>query len=285
MALENNENLKSAALAPLFEDYSEWFGHIAVSISYLDEDTQVDKITAPESFPKWLEEKSGQYDLNSQVVTGLAHVYADMIKKGNAIAETLQSETRPDYDDFLDLKNLYNSFVLKLAQLDQGQDTYSDEYDTQTGLRKPKHIASDQKKEMERLRRQGTLFSLVMLRIDGFDEAQKDRFLEPSVRVIKKCLRAFDDSYYLDDGHFLLSLKQTDIVGGEAATDRLTILLKEEDVDFTFSYFLSEPVEYDEIDDLLKCMREDLDKHKSEGNVSLRLLELSPLQKFMGAKN
>jgi len=122
-----------------------------------------------------------------------------------------------------------------------------------------------------------------MVRIDGFENLAKKEVLDLVVSTIKTCMRAFDDAYYLNEGHFLLSLKQTDVIGAEAATDRLEIIIAEnrKTEDVTLSYCISEPIEGDEVLDLLDSMKKDLERHSDEKNVCLKFFETTPLQQYI----
>jgi GGDEF domain-containing protein len=285
MALEYHTNMKFEQLAPVLEDYADWFAQLSQAIAYPDEDSQLEKITSPSSFQAWLDESS-QGGLNPDLIADISSIYIDMLEKGEELVQTLLNNAKPEFEDFYQFKSLYSSFLTRLRRLEKDSAMEGSGFDEQTGFRSRKVIQTDQKKEMERLKRQGTPFCLVIVRIDEFGRYVPDNILPFVVQNIKNCMRTFDDAYYLGDGHFLLSLKQTDIVGAEAAVDRLQIFIRDDETNkssTTLSYCLAEPVEDDEVMQLLDNMRKDLDAHAGEKDAVLRFLELSPLQKYMNS--
>lgn len=282
--MEYLNNFKFEKFSPVLEDCANWFSQISLALAYPENDAQIDKVTPPVSFKEWFDEVREDESLDETVIADINNVYSDMIKAGNEVVEKLQSNEKPDFDEFNDFKGLYNGFVSRLRWLEKGSLISGSGICPETGLRSKDAIVQDQKKEMERLKRQGTSFSLVMVRVDNFSNYEKERALELSVNSIKICMRSFDDGYYLGAGYFLLSLKQTDIIGAEAATDRLQIIIGEQrndDEDIGLSYCIAEPVEDDELDKLLDYMRDDLLDHNDEKNVSLKYIAQSPLQKYV----
>ena len=141
---------------------------------------------------------------------------------------------------------------------------------------------------MERLSRSGNPFVLSCVRVDGFAElADQETAFHIARDNIVKSMRPFDDVYYLGDGEFLLSLKHTDVVGGEVALVRIQRSL---DIDesntakLSVSCCLSEPVSGDEVSTLIKNMKEDLKRHKDDKDVILKFLDISPLERFMSTQ-
>ena len=107
---------------------------------------------------------------------------------------------------------------------------------------------------------------------------------------IKKCVRTFDDAYRLADDEFVMSLKQTEAKGGVAAVERLRKLIEQEkimiqddgyDYKLTMSYCVASPVPGDKPEHIIANMRLDLDRYKSDGDMSLEYLEQSPLQRYI----
>ncbi len=282
--MEYLNNFKFEKFSPVLEDCANWFSQISLALAYPERDAQIDKVTPPISFKEWFDEVREDDSFDKNVITDINNVYSDMIAAGNEVVGKLQSNEKPDFDEFNDFKGLYNGFVSRLRWLEKGSFISGSGMCPETGLRNQEAISQDQKKEMERLKRQGTAFSLVMVRVDNFANYEKSRALELSTNSIKICMRSFDDAYYLGSGYFLLSLKQTDIIGAEAATDRLQIVIgeqRDDNEDIGFSYCIAEPVEDDELEKLLDNMREDLLDHDDQRNVSLKYMAQSPLQKYV----
>lgn len=287
MAIDTIKNSKFEKLAPVVEDCAQWFGQIAMAVAYPDQDTQVDKIKSPTSFREWILEVSQDEEYDKNVVSDISSVYNDMIDAGEDIVEGLRSRDKPELPNFENFIGFYNAFVSRLRWVEQDSVLSGSGICPETGFKSKEAIILDQKKEMERLKRQGTQFSMVMVRVDNFNAQTQSETLPLAVEAIKTCMRAFDDAYYLGEGYFLLSLKQTDLIGAEAATDRLEIILKEKNPsgNMSMSYCMAEPVEDDEVKTLLDSMKKDLDGHSDQQNVSLKFVESSPLQQYVDSLN
>ena len=289
MALEYDSNTEFEALAPILEDYADWFGRIAVYVAYPDDDAFSAEVTVPSSFRDWMENTAEDTTLSPAILKEIATIHDAMISQGESIFVTLQNKTRPARHEFVDFKGLYSGFLSRLRRLEKDSALEGSGFDEETGLRAAHHIETDTKKEMERLSRQGNAFSLVMARIDRFagQEDQK-KALELSVKSIKDCMRPFDDAYYMGNGVFLLSLKQADILGAEAAVNRLQLCLKEDTNNtkpkVTMSYCMTEPLPEDETETLIKNMQADLIEHLNDEDAVLKFVEISPLARFVQSK-
>jgi len=285
MALEYENNSKFEKLAPIMEDYADWFGRIAVCVSYYDEEVHPENVMAPLSFQAWIEEDSTKQILNPLVIEDLTKSHDDMVQIGTGILDIVKTRKKPPRDSFEEFKHLYGAFISRIRRLEKDSAVAGSGIDEATGLRNPKTIEADLKKEMERLSRQGNPFSLVLTRIDRFaGQPDQNVALAISVSNIKRCMRSFDDAYYLGNGHFLLSLKHADIIGAQAAAGRLQQFLKEDEnneAKMTMSYCLAEPVPGDEIPELMKNMNDDLANNLNEQDVVLKFLEVSALERFV----
>lgn len=286
MALEYDDISQFETLAPVLEEYADWFGHIALCVAYHDEEKSFEQIVVPVSFQTWVEEAKNQGVLSLIVIEDIAKTHDDMVSIGTVLLHHLQADKKPDYQDFVEFKNLYSAFLSRIRRVEKDRAMDGSGLDEETGLRNAKTIESDLKKELERLARQGNPFSLVATRIDRYaGQPDQKKALSVSVANIKRCMRSFDDAYYLGNGHFLLSLKQADIIGAQAAVERLQQFLKEDEENvpvMTMSYCMVEPVPGDEVSVLLANMNQDLTDHMNESDVVLKFLEVSALERFVG---
>jgi len=158
MAMEYLTNLNYEKLAPVLEECASWFTQIAISVAYPERDTQLDKIKSPVSFNQWLFDANEEAGTDQNVINEIHHIYSDMINVGENIVEELRSNTKPDFEGFELFKGLYNGFVARLRWLETGSLMSGSGVCPETGFRSRDAILPDQKKEMERLKRQGTAF-------------------------------------------------------------------------------------------------------------------------------
>lgn len=289
MALEYDNPLKFEKLAPVLEDYADWFAHIAAAVAYLDQ-AKPNDIAPPQSFKIWVQEISGQENaVNPMVMDDITKTHDEMLKLGQSILAGLSNKQKPGYEEFDEFKNLYGAFLLRLRRLEKDSATEGSSIDKETGLRNAKSVVSDLKKELERVARQGNPFSLVATRIDAFaGQTDQPHALSVATNNIKRCMRNFDDAYYLGNGHFLISLKHADIIGAEAAVSRLQDYLKNDDKNqskLTMSYCIAEPEPEDNIETKIQVMQQDLSENLNSQDSVLKFKEVSDLQRFVADMN
>lgn len=288
MALEYESNNKFEALAPVLEDYANWFGNIALCTAYPGEGGDPETIASPVSFKVWLESVESGGDFSADIVEGITKIHDDMARIGVKIVDHLKQNKKPELQDFSEFQNLYSAFLSRIRRMEKDSALEGSGIDETTGLRAVEVLESDLKKEMERLSRQGNPFSLVFTRIDSFAGQQdQEAALKIAVTSIKRCMRSFDDAYYLGLGQFLVSLKHADIIGAQAATNRLQQSLREDKENtgkMTMSYCMAEPIPDDKITPLVDHMREDLNEHLNEKDAVLKFIEMSPLERFVNSK-
>lgn len=285
MALEYKAHTKFEALAPILEEYAVWFGDIALSVAYLGEGgSEAPLISVPHSFKAWLDTPETQESLGSFILNDMSKAHQDLVRVGGMLITSLKDNKKPSRKDFEGFKNLYNAFLMRLRRVEKDSAQEGSGIDPDTGLRAVAVMQDDLKEEMERLGRHGSPFSIVISKVDRFaGQRDQPKAIAMVVQNIKKCMRSFDDAYYMGQGEFLLSLKHADKIGGKAAINRLQALLEDDEgyeQSVTMSYSLSEPVVGDTISDLLTNMRQDLIDHMNEANIILELTEVSALERY-----
>ena len=289
MSVEYEDNDKFKALAGILEDYTEWFGRVALLVAYHGEEPIPVELNEPTSFVSWLEDTKASSGIGVGIIQPLLEIDSSLKDSGKDIVETLRSDRKPSHTAFLEFKNLYSSFLSSIRRLEKDSALQLDGTDDLTGMRPVQSVQRDIDKEMGRLERNGNPFALAVMRIDFFDKYEgSQNILSVATENIKQSLRPFDDAYYLDEGYFLLSLKHADIVGAEAVVVRIQHSLEGDANNvnkITMSATLSEPVIGDVVQDMLGRMKDDLSNNATSRNVVLKLLDESPLQRFVNAKN
>ncbi len=266
----------------ILADYTDWFGCIAVSIAYNTSSPLPASFSHPTSFDHWV----ANHEHDEKMIAGVVKIHSTLIHVAEGFIDYIKMNEKPSYEDFLDFKNLFDSFLASLRSLNkQGGNNFNED---EFGLTPTAQLNNDLDREMERLRRNGNPFSLVMVRIDQFSNVSNTHHAALVVASnIKECIRPFDDAYYLGVGMYLLSLKHTDMVGSEAAIMRLQQFLERDEENtenLTISCCLSEPISGDEVDELLKNMQNDLNNHMEDKDAILKFLDISPLERFIGSK-
>jgi len=290
MTLEYEQKTETfSAVATILDDYIQWYMQVSTAVAYPNDASVEDDLSSPNSFLDWVNASMEKGSLLADVLDNLVGLYTDLLASSEILIQTVSDHKKPDYQDYLDFKNLFDAFTGRLRRLERDSAAEGAGMDEKTGLRSQKVMEDDLKKEIERVARQGSPFSLVLTRIDNYLSFEdKDSVIELTVDNIKKCMRTFDDAYYMDDGVFLLSLKQADMIGAQAATTRLQNFIKTDEKnrdEVTLSYCMSEPVSGDEIDELVNNMKADLESYDDEEDVVLKFIELSPLQRYIDEIN
>lgn len=286
MSLEYEQNTHDfEAVASLLDDYVDWFGQIASAVAYPNQTNVEDSVVKPQGFLDWVNKSREEVSVSEDVLENLVDIHADLLANSETVIQIVSGGEKPDHGTFSDFKNLFDAFVSRMRRLEKDSLADGAGLDEKTGLRNQKVLNDDLKKEMERVGRRGSPFSMILTRIDDyFKYDDKDSVIQLVANNIKKCMRTFDDAYYMDKGTFLLSLKQADMIGAQAATTRLQDYIKT-DIDnkdeTTLSYCMTEPVPGDDVEALVANMMADLDAYEGEEDVVLKFVEVSPLQRYM----
>lgn len=209
----------------------------------------------------------------------------------------MRGEPRPPGKNFDLFANLYDEFVTSLRRMERDCAQADTGFDQITGLRNRMAMEHDLERELERRARRGRPFCLILARLDGY-EAMRQELGEEGLRkvviaasdLIKKCIRSFDDAYRAGDAEFIMALKHASMSGGTAGIARLRRMLEEDPIlipvnnrlrPVTMSYCSAEPVPGDNVEELIRNMRSDLDRFESGGDTLLEYFEQSPLQRFL----
>jgi len=287
MAVEYNNSDKFKALAHILEDYTEWFSRISLCVSYPDEESLPKDFSMPTSFVDWLESDDVSKEIPVSVMQPVVDIHVAMQEVGTSLIESVRDDRKPKYKEFIELRNLWSSFLATIRRLERDSAMDIDSVDEGTGLRSPLAVDKDLQREMGRLARNGTPLALSLVRIDGFQNYDDESVIVPvTVSNIKKSLRPFDDAYYLENGQFLLSLKHTDMAGADAVIARIQRSLSVDSDNtrkVTISSCVSEPVPGDNMPELLENMKKDLHNHSDSKGAILKFLEMSPLERFVGS--
>ena len=280
---------ESHMLAPILDQYAEWFGRVLRHAFYVQAVGPLNG-PPPASFGEWVAQA------DPDMAEAMNRLHTDMETAAQAV---LMGAPSPDMAAFDAFVQLYEEFVLRIHRLERDSLLQDSGVDLLTGLRSRKMMMPDLDREMERRARRGQPFCLALVRIDHFDAMQKsldkaalDHVLQRVSAMIKKTIRSFDDAYRLDNGEFMMSLKQADSAGGAAGINRLRRFMEEEDlrvpmkgrnVSVTLSCCVGEPQPGDDLDALMDHMRDDLERFGTERNTAVEYVDISPLERFVHA--
>lgn len=284
---------KLSTLIDLQEEYGEWCLRAIRNALYPDADRS--DMDLSESLRNWAAESS---DSQAVAVRRVMDLQSEMILAAREMmSKGLETQGKPPVELFDTFAEMYNSFILHLHRVEQEEAMSGSGVDMLTGLRSKTVLEQDMRKEMERLSRQGQVFSLALGRIDFFDEIKEqlgETVLDDAVTtvsgVIRNCARVFDEAYRLEENEFLVSLKQSDINGALSFLDRIkadladhefVIEINGEKCFLTVSFFVVEPVTNDDFMELIGLLRKELEREKESVDVSARYEEVSPLQRFV----
>jgi len=294
---EIDSKLKSLAL--VIDDHAEWFVRATKRMFFPLDFKGQEKLEIPGSFQDWLKEAEHYDFMDSVTLEDLKKLFEELHIVGKGITDkVMMTNELVTLSEFNNFTKLYESFVSKLRRLEHDCVMVDSGLDIDTALRSKSAMETDISRELERRARRGNPFTLALARIDNYDEfkniidkEQHKQMMATLGRLIKKCIRSFDDGYRSGDHEFIMSLKHAEAVGGTAAVNRLRSFLVEEkitikaedrEIPLTMSYCVAEPVPGDTLDELLANMRRDLDKWDEDGDTALEYQEKSPLQRFIG---
>jgi|JI10StandDraft_1071094.scaffolds.fasta_scaffold105606_2 diguanylate cyclase len=303
MTLSYEIDSKLKAISPIVDEHAEWFTRVMRAVFYPERAGEA--FDPPQSFAVWLRESAQDDFVAKATLEKFKKMQTELYELASDLMHDAKSSgARPDfklYDEFI---NIYDDLVYQLRRLEHDAVQADTGLDVATGLRSRKAMVIDLDREMERRARRGKPFCLGLARIDNYEQVRAlvtdDRHREiiaTVARLIKKCIRSFDDAYRSGDGEFVMCLKHSDVTGGTAATTRLRNYLEEEQImvtdekgrpfKLTVSSCVAEPLPGDSVSELLDNMRADLSKYNEAtpadkaGSTGLEYFEQSALSRYI----
>lgn len=282
----------------VIEEYTEWFTHVVRRVFFPVETSQGQFSAKPESFIDWMIVAEENRILVPETLSGLSTLHHDLSTLAEGlINQTIKFQKAPHYDEFDKLATFFEEFVRNIRRISKDYMVDDVGIDATTGLRNSDMFYKDIRREMDRLARQGKSFAVALVKIDDFETlkvgltpSQLEDCLKDVAEIIKKGIRSFDDAYRLDEGQFLVSLKQTGVSGAMKALQRMRVIMDEKKSVFTIkntkiplsvSACIAEPLPEDDMRQLLANVKRDLDTYANEKGVVLEYTELSALQRLV----
>ncbi|QQG35558.1 MAG: diguanylate cyclase [Micavibrio aeruginosavorus] len=299
MALSYEIDSKLKELSPIIDEHAEWYNRVMRAVFYPER--AGDPFDPPQSFSQWVVSASQDDFASKPTLERLRKIQGELYDMASDLMHDARTTgARPDFKVYDEFTNLYDDLVYQLRRLEHDAVQADTGLDVATGLRSRKAMAVDLEKEMERRARRGKPFCLAIAQIDNYDqirafvtEERHREILAAVARLIKKCIRSFDDAYRSGEGEFIMCLKHSDVAGGTAANNRLRRFLEEEAIiiqdekgrsfPLTMSSCVAEPLPGDSLDELLANMRSDLTRFHSTapGSTTLEYFEQSPLSRYV----
>ena len=299
MALSYQANSKLQSLMVVLDEHAEWLGHLMRVVFYPENKDADAALEKPQSFESWAKEAESNEIVEEATLNSMRASHDELHRSADKLVDLARAtDGKVDSEAFDTFIGLYDDFIFRLRRLERDCMLLDSGLDATTGLRSDAAMRKDMEREMERLARRGRPFCLVLARIDNFDVLQKGLSAEEyaalelkAADLIRECVRSFDDAYKLDNGEYIMCLKQSDTTGASASIARLRRLLEESRIKITMpsgssmpltmSFCMAEPLPGDEVDELLTNMRADLSQYNEEGDMALEYFEQSPLQRFI----
>lgn len=296
--MRNTQEQRWKSLLTVLDDHTEWFHSVIQNLFYYDAKDKLMAVVKPASFAEWLEDARNQDNIQEELLDHLRDLHRDMFKASDVLlhdAKTLR--LKPEFEAYQAFMTFYEEFLQRVRRLERDFLIDGSGYDSFTGLRSPKVLVKDIERELHRLSRRGKSFCLAMAKIDEFEAIQRsysekacDSYVKLVADLIKLSIRSFDDAYYLGQDEFVLCLKQADIAGGISALERLRKELERQkitlDIDgrkapFSMSCCIAAPVQGDDVEELIKNLRIDLNAKDRKSDTLLEYYEMSPLQRYV----
>lgn len=261
----------------LLRDFSSWFGQ-AICLAFYNTDVvqRTNFVIFPIVSILTPIYKEMSRDVPQQIIDSEFY----LLQK----TKTLLAGNAPPIEDvFQTFLQAYEGLAGLIYRLEKDALLVDNGIDPQTGLRSERVMIADLERELERRARSGQPFSIALTRIDG-DAASKDpQKVALAIKILQKTLRSFDDAYVTGQGEYLVSLKHSDVNGALKFAKRLSdALVRNEDVTFSMSCCVAEPVPGENLFELIDNTRNDLNYIANLGSgASGQYEDLSPLSRFI----
>lgn len=297
MSTEHDQKNHIEELESVLDDYTEWFMGFVRRVFYPAE--AIEKVlNRPESFSLWMRQAIEEELFTPERLEGLKNLNNDLHQyAATLLSEVYQKKQPPAYSDFDKLATFFEEFLNLVRRLEKEYLLGESGVDVRTGLRSKDMFYKDIQRELDRLERQGKSFSLALVNIDHFDRVRRalnDSAISSVYKLvadmIRKSTRSFDDAYNMDEGMFVVALKQTKASGGLRALQRLKTSIgnskqvfdtPEGKLALSVSSCITEPLPNDDIRSLLVNMKKDILAYPDQGGAIIEYVEISPLQRFI----
>ncbi len=299
MPLEYDIDTYVEDLEIIQDEYLGWLLRLTSCIFYPESALPDYNLSPPDSFTLWLERaQSSKEGFETQKLKNIKDLHKALTDRASILTRyAVRSGEIPASDVFEGFNQTFENFMRNIKRLSRESLFEGSGFDSLTGLRNQDVLKKDIAKELDRLSREGKPFSLALVRIDDFEgilkqqgETTGNEYIKLVAELIKKCVRSFDDAYRIEDGMFILSLKQTSPSGGILALNRLKREVEDQDSTFqiqgrpvtlSLSSCVAEPLPDDDIDLLLKNLKSDLSGGADHEGTVLEYNEMSPLERYV----
>ena len=256
----------------LQSDYAAWLSQILLSALYEDASARK-KILFPDMLDN---SENAAMNIPARVIESQVALH-DLAKK------ILENDGRPSKEAMELFLVTFENFQTALQKLEHGQLLADFGIDELTGMYTKDKMIPELERELERRSRRGQPFCFVISRIDGADKIKDKNNVILAAKAIQKTIRSFDDAYINDEGEFISSLKHSDNNGGLKFVTRLNHILKaNENIQFTMSSLVAEPMPGDSIPQLIENVRTELTNLASDGaGLAEQYAEVSPLAQYL----
>lgn len=236
---------------------------------------------APAAFSAWCQATEQQGLLQQPALQRLTGLHEEMHRTARLILLRLDQTGRPPSRQELDgVVSRYEEFITRLRRIERAFATATAGLDALTGLRARRDMDTELSRELNRLRRDGTGFSVAMMDLDHFKAVNDkygheagDRVLSSVGGLLTQTLRSFDDAFRFGGEEFLIVLKGGGAAEAVAVLERLRQRLEArpvrlrdgESIPVTASFGVAEAEANEAVDDLIARADQALYRAKQTG--------------------
>lgn len=282
-------------ISSAMDEYIDWHSQVLRHVYYAEyvENDPVPEM--PPAIPALREMLKNQPDMTLGEIDRVFKAADAMQEMVAQVLIVSANERALTFAQFHDFSMLFDDMIHRLHRIERSQYLSGLGYDETTGLRSGDVMFQDLDREMERVARRGRSFSLTLARLDRASEVQTKlgaRFLEFQRylgQAILYTIRTFDDAYHLAGHEYVMALKHADLQGAQRFVLRLREYFDErpfhvnnQEVDFSLSFCVAEPVVGESMSDVLEMMRRDLTVRAGQtADALVYHEEESPLRRYL----
>lgn len=292
------QNNTTATIHTLIDETTNWFTSFLRFVMY-PKQVETPGDFKPIQSPERLHQALSSLPNHNISLKEAQNLFDTLLNQAEKIFHRAKLLTEPpEFDDFSEILKTFDALSDMLRRLENDSVLENSGIDPFTGLRSISSLPDDLTKESERLARQGRQFSLALLRItgaqtiaDNLGQNVLDRLILETAGLIKKSLRVYDDGYHVDQGEFVLCLKQCDIAGGIKGLERLKRELEQAGTSYkaddgsliplTLISCIAEPTPGEDLTQVIQNLRSDLDGTFENKNSVFEYMEMSALERFI----
>ncbi len=290
------QNLSAGMIVTEIEALLDWQTNVLRQCFFPSAQIKTADYHPPTALLDWCKRGTDKDHVAQNAVDKMQEVYDLLMRAAERAISHCQKGQALTVELFDDFEFQCEAYIMQIRRLQQDMGDLNAAIDAATGLRTSNGMYNDIRREQERFDNQGTPYVVATAIIDDVaglqtynDRRTMERIYAHVAGCIVRATRSFDDVYALGGGEYAIVLKHIEFNAAYALVDKMRaeiaegafLLAEGQPIKITASFGMTEPLQNDAIEDVVKHARSACqDALESGVNSIAEYKELSGLQRY-----